>query len=542
LNLIHDIISSSGWRRRVIALLGGAAGALSLAPVNLLPSIAVTFVISVWLLDGSLATNKRAPGRRIDRKAIVDAFEIGWWVGFGYFVAGLWWLGAAFLVDADEFAWALPLGVAGLPAVLACFTALGFACARLLWSTGASRILVFALSLAVSEWLRANVLTGFPWNDFGMALGNHLALAQVASLVGLHGLTLLAVLIFASPATLTDARPWRERAAAPAYGMALLVALFAFGLGRLLLHPTTFDDHVKLRIVQPNTAQDENFVPERGKQILEHYLQASSQSSQQFPAGLGEVTHLIWPESAFPFFLARDPAALATISNALGTTTLITGAARIEAVQGGDLPGEIRKVSYFNAIQVIGSPGGAILDSYDKVHLVPFGEYLPFSGLLEALGIRQFVHIPGGFEPGITRKLIEAPGLPKIFPLICYEAIFPGVIDPALRSQAGMIVNVSNDGWFGITAGPHQHLAQARLRSIEEGLPLIRAANTGMSAVIDPYGRVLGRLSLNVEGVLDTALPLSAPAPLFARAPLFAPFALFAFVAALLFTLRHRRS
>jgi apolipoprotein N-acyltransferase len=417
---------------------------------------------------------------------------------------------------------------------------LGFAGARLLWSKGQSRVLVFALALAVSEWLRATVLTGFPWNEFGMALGNHLALAQVASLVGLHGLTLLVLMIFASPATLIDARPWRERAPAPVLGIMLLVGLFAFGSGRLLLHPTAFDDHVKLRIVQPNTAQDENFVPERRKEILDHYLQVSSQSSPQFPTGLAEVTHLIWPESAFPFFLARDPAALSTIANALGPTTLITGAARMETEQAGDLPGEIRKVSYFNAIQVIGA-SGSVLDSYDKVHLVPFGEYLPFSGLLESFGLRQFVHIPGGFEPGIARKLIEAPGLPKMFPLICYEAIFPGVIDPALRTQSGLIVNVSNDGWFGLTAGPHQHLAQARLRSIEEGLPLLRAANTGMSAVIDPYGRFIGRLDLNLEGVLDSALPLSAPAPLFATAPLFAPFGLFACVAALLLALRRRR-
>lgn len=541
MNLIREITFSFGWRRRAIALLSGAVGALSLAPVNLLPSIAVTFVVSVWLLDGSLAKEKRTPRRGVDRKVLFNALEIGWWLGFGYFVAGLWWLGAAFLVDADEFAWALPFGVAGLPAVLACFTALGFAGARMLWSTGPSRIVVFALSLAIAEWLRATVLTGFPWNAFGMALGNHLAPAQVASLVGLHGLTLLTLLIFASPATLTDARPWRERAAAPVLGLVLLVGLFCFGAGRLLLHPTTFDDHVKLRIVQPNTAQDENFRPERREEILNHYLQVSSQSSPRFPTGLAEVTHLIWPESAFPFFLARDRAALSTIANALGPITLITGAARMETTQTGDLPGEIRKVSYFNAIQVIGAPDGSILDSYDKVHLVPFGEYLPFSGLLESFGIRQFVHIPGGFEPGIARKLIEAPGLPKIFPLICYEAIFPGVIDPELRSQAGMIVNVSNDGWFGLTAGPHQHLAQARLRSIEEGLPLMRAANTGMSAVIDPYGRLIARLGLNVEGVLDAALPLSADAPLFARAPLFAPLGLFAFVATLLLGLRRRR-
>jgi apolipoprotein N-acyltransferase len=182
------------------------------------------------------------------------------------------------------------------------------------------------------------------------------------------------------------------------------------------------------------------------------------------------------------------------------------------------------------------------LSSYDKVHLVPFGEYLPFSGVLESLGIRQFVHIPGGFEPGVSRKLIDVPGLPRIFPLICYEAIFPGRLNPSLRRETGLIINVSNDGWFGLTSGPYQHLAQASLRSIEEGLPMVRAANTGMSAIIDPYGRIIGRLGLGVEGVLDTDLPRPAAIPVFARAPVLAPLSLFLMVFGLLLGARRRWS
>lgn len=534
------IAFSSGWRRRSLAALSGAFGALSLAPVNLLPALIGACAISVWLLDGLFVRDAKAKGGRIDRQALTAAFADGWWLGFGYFVAGLWWLGAAFLVEAQDFAWALPLGVAGLPAVLACFTALGFVCARLFWSSGASRILVFALSLTAAEWLRATVLTGFPWNAFGMALGGHLVLAQAASLVGLHGLTLLALLICASPATLTDRTSRRVRWAAPLGGIILLAGLAGMGYERLLANPTRFDPAVKIRVVQPNTPQDEKFRPERRDQILAHYLQLSSQPSPRFSNGLDDVTHLIWPESAFPFFLARDPAALETISAALKSTILITGAARVEATQSGEFPGEIRKVSYFNAIQIVGADG-RILDSYDKAHLVPFGEYLPFAGMLESFGLRQFVHIPGGFEPGTDHKLIDAPGLPRIFPLICYEAIFPGVLDPVLRTEAGLIVNVSNDGWFGATAGPYQHLAQARLRSIEEGLPLMRGANTGMSAVFDAYGRLIGRLPLNAEGVLDIELPLPAAPPLFALHPVLAPLAFFFLVAGLLFGLRRRR-
>lgn len=532
---MQTVSGSSGWTRRGIAWVSGATGALALAPLNVLPALVVTCVISVWLLDSLSASHKPH-----SRAGIWAAMQVGWWIGFGYFVAGLWWLGAAFLVDAEDFAWALPLGVAGLPAVLACFTALGFAGAFLLWSTGAGRILAFALAMTAAEWVRATAFTGFPWNAFGMAMGNHLVLAQVASLVGLHGLTVLTVLVCASPATLVDSGLARARLIAPGLGLALMAALAAFGTVRLWLHPTLFDDSVKIRIMQPNTSQDEHFRADRRDEILSHYIHGSAVATARFPTGLAEVTHLVWPESAFPFFLARDTHALAAIGHSLGDTILISGAARMETSNDDRMPGEIRKVSYFNAIQVVGPRDGRILDSYDKVHLVPFGEYLPLSGWLESLGLRQFVHIPGGFEPGLTRKLMAVPGLPAIFPLICYEAIFPGTLVPDMRRHAGLIVNVSNDGWFGRTAGPYQHLAQARLRTIEEGLPLLRAANTGMSAVIDPYGRYIGTLELGVEGVLDTSLPRQAAAPLFARAPVFAPLGLVFILTALLFWTRRR--
>jgi apolipoprotein N-acyltransferase len=541
LKLNQKISFSRGWARRAIAWSAGAVGALSLAPINFTPAVAVTFVVAVLLVDGVGAPMKSIDGERSLSHRIRDAFQIGWWLGFGYFVAGLWWLGAAFLVDAAEFAWALPLGVAGLPAILACFTGLGCACAYLFWSAGPSRILVLALSLAASEWLRSVAFTGFPWNDFGMALGGQLILAQAASVVGLHGLTLLSVAIFASPATLFDAGPRRDRIVAPIIGLLCLAILFTAGGLRLWLHPTMFDDDVRLRIVQPNTPQDEDFRPDQSEKILAHYFRVSRQVTAQSPRGLADVTHVVWPESAFPFFLSRNPGALSSIARAMENATLITGAARVEAKTDGELPGEIRSVAYYNSIQAIGHPDGRILDSYDKMHLVPFGEYLPFSGLLESIGLRQFVQIPGGFEAGANRKLLDVPGLPKVFPLVCYEAIFPGTLDPDMRRQAGLILNVSNDGWFGMTAGPHQHLAQARLRSIEEGLPMVRAANTGMSAIIDAYGRFIGQLDLGVEGVLDAKLPRAAPMPMFAKSPLLAPVVLFLLCGLLLLGVRLRR-
>src|SRR6202011_4829582 len=231
-------------------------------------------------------------------------------------------------------------------------------------------------------------------------------------------------------------------------------------------------------------------------------------------SGLDDVTVLIWPESAFPFILSRDAGALAEIGAVLPQdTVLVTGAARANDEARRSTSGHAR---YFNAIQVIAS-GGHILDSYDKVHLVPFGEYLPLQTVFDRLGLRQFVHIPGGFEAGSKRQLLVVPGLPAVAPLICYEAIFPGEVVPSGAARPGLLLNVTNDGWFGTSTGPYQHFAQARLRAIEEGLPLIRAANSGISAIVDPAGRVIASLPLGGEGILDAPLPRSIAPTIYAR-------------------------
>jgi apolipoprotein N-acyltransferase len=543
IRIIHSIMLSYGWKRRLVAFVSGAIGALALSPVDFFPAMLAPLCAAVWLLDGAASVSlKRANGRATGWPSIRTSLSIGWWIGFGYFVAGFWWLGAAFLVEADQFAWALPLGVAGLPALLACFTALGFAVAHLFWSANWTRILALALGLSAAEWLRGILFTGFPWNDIGMTLGGNIVLGQAASLVGLHGLTLLTILIFASPAVLADlASDGRRLRHVPFWSAALvLAALVTFGALRLSTGNVEAQPGVKIRIVQPNVPQDDKFRPENKEAILRHYLELSDRATSPGTSGLSDVTHLIWPESAFPFILSRDAWALSQIGEALKSRTiLITGAARMEASDPAQLPGETR-VAYYNAIQVVGG-SGVILDSYDKMHLVPFGEYLPFSDWLEALGIRHFVHIPGGFESGSLAKLLSIPGLPAAFPLICYEAIFPGVVDPMSRDEAGLLLNVTNDGWFGLTSGPHQHLAQARLRSIEEGLPLVRAANTGISAIIDPYGRIQGSLPLGIEGVLDGSLPQAIKPPLYAQFPMGAPLALYTFVLLVLIASRRQR-
>jgi apolipoprotein N-acyltransferase len=262
--------------------------------------------------------------------------------------------------------------------------------------------------------------------------------------------------------------------------------------------------------MQPNLQQDIRFNYAARQQVMDRYVALSNRATGPNPLGMKDVTHLIWPESAFPFFLAREPDALAQITQLLPPgAVLITGAVRIAEPYNPAAP------SAYNSIYVI-DHSGSILASYDKVHLVPFGEYLPFKPLLERLGMEVVTKQIGGFRAGDRRRLMTIPGTPPALPLICYEIIFPDAVVPA-GERPSWIVNVTNDGWFGISTGPYQHLQQARVQAIEEGLPLVRAANTGISAVVDPLGRIINSLPLGEEGVVDSPLPRPVRAPLYAH-------------------------
>jgi apolipoprotein N-acyltransferase len=497
------IILTWGWKRALVAMAAGALSALALAPFNAWPVLFVTFPVLVWLIDG-------AGGGRLG--GIPAAALTGYWFGLGYFVPGLYWIGYAFFVDAQTFAWLTPFAVLGLPAYLAIYTAIGFALARLLWTKDATRILALAASLTVADWLRGHALTGFPWNAFGYALSEPLPLAQTASLIGLWGMTFLTVAIFASPAVLidrtTDRRmPWRV----PAAAIALLIAMGIFGAIRLSLHPTTMVAGAKLRLMQPNLPQDAKFNYSAKAEVMKKYLSLSDRASGPQSTGVRDATILIWPESAFPFFLTREADAMAQIADLLPKgTVLITG-----SVRAPDLPPGARITRAYNSIYVI-DHDGSVLAVYDKLHLVPFGEFLPYQDLLEKLGLEQLTRVQGGFIPGTVRHALPVPSAPRALPLICYEAIFPG--DVAGRDERpGWIVNLTNDGWFGISTGPYQHLEQARMRAIELGLPLVRSANTGISAVIDPVGRTVASLDLGIEGILDASLPAAIPPTVYAR-------------------------
>lgn len=495
--LSDRIVLATGWRRLALALVAGAASALAMPPFGLWPVLALTLPVLVLLIDGAALAGGRG---------WLGAFIAGWCFGLGYFVAGLWWIGEAFLVQAETFAWLMPFAVLGLPAYLAIHVGLGCVLARMFWSDGPARILALAVGLTFADWFRGFALTGFPWNSFGYALANDLALAQTASLIGLWGLGLLAVAILASPVALLTPGTARRRIGPPLAGLLVLAVMWGFGSWRLATTQVASVPDVKLRIMQPDLPQDQKFRFDARQSVMDLYIATSAQNG-----GLDGVTHLFWPESAFPFFLEREPQALLRIADLLPPgAVLVTGAARMAPSD----PGSTR-LKAFNSLRVVDTEG-AIVGTADKVHLVPFGEYLPFQPLMERLGIEQLTRMRGGFSAAPERRSFEVPRLPPASPLICYEAIFPAEVLPA-GPRPGYLLNVSNDAWFGLTPGPYQHFEQARLRAVETGLPLVRATNNGISAIVDPLGRIAAMLPLGARGVLDGALPEPLPATVYAR-------------------------
>ena len=512
------IAHAPGWKRPAIGFAAGAFSVLAMAPFFLSPVLFLTLPVLIWLIDGAgpLPRGRPTPDIslwRIARRAATS----GWWFGFGYFVVGLHWIGEAFLVEADVFAWLLPFAVTLLPAGLAIFFAVATGLARLAWSRGLARILVLAVSLALAEWVRGHAFTGFPWNTLGYALTFPLPLMQTAGVLGIYGLTLWTIAIFAAPLVLwADARrDLGRRSLVLAITAALVPFILLAGGGIFILkrQPMVIDDGARLRIVQPSIPQREKWLAEKQAANFSTHLELSRTDPQGRRDDLAKITHVIWPEAAMPFLPLERPEAMAIIGDLLPPRTyLVSGAIRVKRPTDGQ-PGPTRA---YNSLLVLGE-NGTLAAIYDKIHLVPFGEYLPLQEWLEAIGLQQLSRLRGGFSAGDSpRPLLSIPGLPQVGALICYEAIFPSETVQS-ASRPGIFLNLTNDGWFGTTIGPHQHLHQARVRAVEQGIPLIRAANNGISAVIDAQGRVLARLELNVKGVIDTGVPRVGPPPIYTR-------------------------
>ena len=490
--LASALAALTGWRRLLLAGLLGALAAAALPPLYAVPLLLPAFCGALWLLDG--AGEGAAGGRR--------AALIGWAFGTGHFAAGLYWVGIAFLVDADRFGWAMPFAVAGLAAGLALFPALAFWLTHLstrLWGlTGIARLFAFAAAWLVGEGLRAWILTGFPWNLLGSVWAFAAAPLQPAALGGVWLLSLITVLAAGAPAAV--AAPARRPALQRAIVVLLLLlplAGWSLGAWRLAAAPVLGSDAVegvRLRVVQPSIPQSLKW---RADQRAAHLRLLAELS---VAPGTADPTVIIWPETAVPYLLAAEPRLRRELAPLVPPGGyLITGAPRVDPQ---DPEGAI-----WNALHALDGRG-EVVATYDKAHLVPFGEYTPFRGLL---GLAKLTVGSRDFSAGPGPVALELPGLPAFSPLICYEVICPGAVTPAAPAAApGWLLNLTNDAWFGDSSGPYQHFASARIRAVEEGLPLVRAANNGISAVIDSYGRVVDQINLNDRGIIDAELPEAA--------------------------------
>ncbi|MEN5275414.1 apolipoprotein N-acyltransferase [Brucella sp. TWI432] len=484
------ISSLSGWRRALVAFLSGAVATLTQPPFDIAIAGFVAFPLLVWLIDGAIPDKNKGLIRRF-----FPAGFIGWCFGFGYFVSGLWWIGTALLVDAEQFAWAVPLAVLGLPAFLAIFYGLAAMIARLFWSQGIGRIFAIAFAFGFVEWLRTFVFTGFPWNALGYALMPTPMMMQSVEIVGLVGMSALAALVFSAPALLSGGRLAKSGIALAAILLAAHIGFGAWTLSRAPA-PDTERTTLSIRVVQPSISQSLKWDDNERRAIFDKFIAMT----KQLPAeGKPRPDVVIWPETAVPYILSLTPDALQRISEVIDDDqVLLTGAVREERVPR-------REPRYYNSILTINSQG-TIIDYTDKVHLVPFGEYLPFERTLRSWGLQEVVELPGGFTAAKTRHAINVMEGQTFLPLICYEAIFPDELSYTGRKVTA-IVNVTNDAWYGDTPGPYQHFRQAQVRSVEQGLPLVRAANNGISAVVDSYGRIIDELPLDAVGVIDAYLP-----------------------------------
>lgn len=488
-----------GWRRYGLAFLFGVSAAAALPPVDLTPLLLVAFPGLLWLDEGSAG-----PGA---------SFGLGWAFGFGFFVAGLYWIAAALFVDVADFWWLVPVAALGLPAGFALYAGAALALTHLaghhLRLPPAARICAFAICWTATEWARGHAFTGFPWNLVGYAWSGAfpgaLAVLQSVAWIGIYGLsfvTVLAASLLALLGTplLAPVSPGGRRA--PAIAAALLIlGPAAAGALRLAGSPAAATG-TWLRIVQPSIPERLKWDPAAAQSNFARLVALSREP------GSRPLKAVLWPEAAAPFLIERDePARRAIAAAAPQGGYVITGALRANPP-----PTPVDTLS--NSIEAVDGRG-QILADYDKAHLVPFGEYVPAS-FRELLPIKKITAGMKDLSAGSGPRTIALPGLPAFAPLICYEVIFPGaVVDEGRRPQ--WILNLTNDAWYGRTSGPYQHFAIARTRAIEEGLPLIRVANNGISGVIDPKGRVVARLDLDDIGYADVALPQAGARTLYAR-------------------------
>ena len=471
-----------GWRRNGLLMLLGALATLALPPIGFLPILLISITGLIWAWDRTTSYQ--------------SAFWTVWFWCLGFYAAGFYWIAYALLIDAWHFGWMVPFATFGLGGVVALFPALGLTAAfGLRGSNGPVRIVWVAVFWTIGEWLRTFVLTGFAWNPLGSVWDGMLPVLQAGALFGVHGLSFMTMLCFGLLA-LIPLTPLRKRRIILAIvAVSLPLSLGIWGQIRLLTHPTEFVSDSKLRVVQPNVMQGSRPSLEKREELLQNLLTLSRKD------GFDGLTAVIWPESAVPFDLIGDNvhrkmAAMAVPDHGI----LLAGGPRFQPLPNG-------KWQFWNSLIALDQQA-AVVGLYDKAHLVPFGEYVPLRKVLPLPAVAAEL---GDFSAGPGPRTLTVPGLPPFGVAICYESIFPGEVVQSGPEHPNLLVIITNDGWFGISTGPYQHFAAGRMRAIEEGIPVARAANTGVSGIVDAYGRVLAESELGVSGIVDAKLPEADP-------------------------------
>ncbi len=419
---------------------------------------------------------------------LYQSFAAGWFFGFGFFLFGLNWVANALLVEGNAYAWAWPLAAAGLPFALAFFPGVLCLAHKFLFrNNGFSFFLSFAVFLSMSEWLRGFLFTGFPWNLTAYGWYQALPVVQIVSLGGSYFLGLLTILLASLPVCLlTGGESKRFKVLAVLIAVSLSCSVYLYGYLRLQEKTATVKDHAIL-IVQPNIAQEKKWEIWRSFKIL---IETTAKAASEIDAN--HVT-IIWPETAITNTMLANDRAVSELKYLLGRygdrATLVTGILR--RIEDSE-----KNVRHYNSIQAFDNNLDTLW-TYDKSHLVPFGEYLPFEEWLDMTPLTGF----SGFEAGTGKSVYNLDSL-EVVPLVCYEVIFPGSVMPEDNNASDLIINVSNDAWYGNTSGPRQHWVKGMYRAVEEGVPFVRSANTGISGLFDSYGRKKAVIDYDNSGVV----------------------------------------
>jgi apolipoprotein N-acyltransferase len=482
-NLSESVSVFSYWKRALLCLIAGCVSALAMAPYSLWPALLLGLV-TLYFMASTENTYK-------------GAFGLIWTFHFGYFVAGLWWISNALLTANNQFIWAWPLATIALPAILALFPAIICSFVPKKYDLKIiSGFLFFVASMSVSEWLRGHMFSGFPWNSFGYGWSKALPIVQTVSIGGIYFLTSLTIFWFCAPAYLILSK---SPILANKILYLLLITILSstiYGQIRIGNNPALLRDDIAIKIVQPNISQDEKWDSKLYSRNLQKYLDMSfyNEKDDKNDASYNQdrKTIIIWPETAITSYHIKDISAKNAIKSTLqsynsGNIFLLSGMLRIN------------EDALFNSIVVYDS-NMELLATYNKSHLVPFGEYIPFQKYIPLQNVTNF----NGFVAGSPPRLYSLDKIPSFIPLVCYEILFPAISD---SNNAEWIVNVTNDAWYGNSPGPYQHFDMAIYRAVEKGTPVVRSAGTGISGVIDPVGRIISKTKLLNQETLFSYLP-----------------------------------